>query len=249
MWDSQAQDLHDPLGTRRLWSSSTASTRFDVTVLKSEASSDEMAEGSAGTSDRDLAEAGPSGINREVDRQPTALEVAEGLHSDTNLIASTVREPPWRPTPPPRVPTPVPRNVPTPVPRTSRPVTPTLNNVAGSRPATPALQLMPIAGLLPLAQPPQGDQPEMAIWAERVERAFQNADDTVLPYHGQRVRTGRADAIRAEAERLSRVLRDCYPTAKGTCRPRSRHTVRGWLRCASTSSKQALMPLARTPIR
>ena len=120
-----------------------------------------MAEGSAGTSDRDLAEAGPSGINREVDRQPTALEVAEGLHSDTNLIASTVREPPRRPTPPPRVPTPVPRNVPTPVPRTSRPETPTLNNVAGSRPATPALQLRPIAGLLPLAQPPQGDQPEI----------------------------------------------------------------------------------------
>ena len=191
-WDSQAQDLHEPLGTRRLWSSSTASTRFDVTVVKS----DDMSEGGLGISDRDLAEAGSSGINRQVGQQPLTWEVPEGLNSDTNSVASTVRVPP---------------RIPTPAPRLSRPGTPAIVNPPASQPNTPILQPRALNALQPQAPPVVELQPEIQVWLQRVERAFQDADDTVLLYRGQRVRAGRADDIRAEAERLSRLLRDCHP--------------------------------------
>ena len=59
LWDSAAQALIDPFGERRLWSSSTASTQFDVTVTKTESLSDDMATASHQTSEQVSAVAGP----------------------------------------------------------------------------------------------------------------------------------------------------------------------------------------------
>jgi len=60
LWDSAAQALIDPFGERQLWSSSTASTQFDVTVTKTESLSDDMATASHQTSEQVSAVAGPS---------------------------------------------------------------------------------------------------------------------------------------------------------------------------------------------
>ena len=56
-----AQSLGDPFDHKRLWSSSTTSTHFDVTVVKSESLPDEMATTGSEISERDLLDAGPSG--------------------------------------------------------------------------------------------------------------------------------------------------------------------------------------------
>ena len=62
LWDSAAQSLGDPFDHKRLWSSSTTSTHFDVTVVKSESLPDEMATTGIEISEQDLLDAGPSGI-------------------------------------------------------------------------------------------------------------------------------------------------------------------------------------------
>ena len=88
--------------------------------------------------------------------------------------------------------------VPLPIPkqRTSRPTTPTLHH----RP-TPS----------PRSLRNEGEHPEMEPWALRVDRAFQDADDLVLPYLGKRMQQARIDSVRTEADRIGRTLRDCYP--------------------------------------
>ena len=62
LWDSAAQALIDPFGEKRHWSFSTTSMQFDVTVIKTESLSDNMAAASLQISDQDLTDAGPSGL-------------------------------------------------------------------------------------------------------------------------------------------------------------------------------------------
>ena len=62
LWDSAAQNLEDPFDHMRLWSSSAMSSHFDVTVVKSESLSEDMATAGLQISEEDLRDAGPSGL-------------------------------------------------------------------------------------------------------------------------------------------------------------------------------------------
>jgi hypothetical protein len=134
LWDSGAQALIDPLGQKRLWSSSTASTQFDVTVLKTETDSDEMDGAGSVVSDRERNRAGTSkGMDTaHTGQNHEASDADTQSRQSADTVVNTVR--------------------PTPTPRTSRANTPvlpqlTLGNLAPhaalqpERPPTPLLQL------------------------------------------------------------------------------------------------------------
>ncbi|MBM3937816.1 MAG: hypothetical protein FJ333_04060, partial [Sphingomonadales bacterium] len=55
---------------------------------------------------------------------------------------------------------------------------------------------------------PPPDPPPNQDWVQRVDRAFMEADDLVLPYAGKRIRSSRVGPIRKTAEKVSRTLRD-----------------------------------------
>ena len=110
LWDRAAQSLGDPLDHKHLWSSSTTSTHFDVTVVKSESLPDEMATAGAEISEQDLLDAGPSGIQTGSAPAQRGDTDATGRSVDTVSLVSTD--------------TIVACNIPTPLPCTSHPHTP-----------------------------------------------------------------------------------------------------------------------------
>ena len=57
LWDSAAKILGDSFDNKHLWSSSTTSTHFDVTIVKSESVPNEMATNCVEISDQDLLDA------------------------------------------------------------------------------------------------------------------------------------------------------------------------------------------------
>ena len=128
LWDSGAQNLEDPVANKRLWSSSTASTHFDVTVVKSESSSDDMTATGIEISGRDLRDAGPSGLQTGGTRALQGEPEATGRSIDTASLLSTD--------------TTIARNLPTPAPRNSRPSTPAAPGLQ-PRPLPPLLQHLP----------------------------------------------------------------------------------------------------------
>ena len=89
LWDSAAQSLGDPLDHKRLWSSSTTSTHFDVTVVKSESLPDEMATAGIEISEQDLLDAGASGIQTSSARTQRGDTDATGRMVDTVSLVST----------------------------------------------------------------------------------------------------------------------------------------------------------------
>ena len=190
LWDSAAQSLGDPLDHKRLWSSSTTSTHFDVTVVKSESLPDEMATAGAEISEQDLLDAGPSGIqtgSAPVQRGDTD---ATGRSVDTVSLVSTD--------------TIVARNIPTPLPHTSRPHTPA---VLGPpiRPLTPLLQhrppVPPVAS--PRRFPPEHEVfPDIDLWTQRVDRILMDAEDRVLLYRGVRIALSEVATFRTQASCL-----------------------------------------------
>ena len=200
VWDNSAQALVDPLGINRLWSSSTASTQFDVTVAVPEKPPSDMASGDASSSDLGLGLLGFDERGVAIERQQVGQGNGNGLNSETHSLASTIR----------------PRRIPTPAPRTSRPGTPLLPDGATAPPAsqhprsvTPVLQLRPLP--LQHVQLSQLPDPAMSVWHDQVDRAIQEAEDLVLPYRGAQVRRSVVRSIRSEAERITRVLRHCFP--------------------------------------
>ena len=204
LWDSAAQSLGDPLDHKRLWSSSTTSTHFDVTVVKSESLPDEMATAGAEISEQDLLDAGPSGIQTGSAPAQRGDTDATGRSVDTVSLVSTD--------------TIVARNIPTPLPRTSRPHTPA---VVGPqiRPLTPLLQHRP--PVPPVASPrrfPQEHEvfPDIDLWTQRVDRILMDAEDRVLLYRGVRIAPSEVATFRTQAELLSAQLRDCYPHCNPT---------------------------------
>jgi hypothetical protein len=203
LWDSGAQALTDPLGQKRLWSSSTASTQFDVTVLKTETDSDEMDGAGSVVGERDRIGAGTSkgmdtahnGLNHEASDADTVSR------QSADTIVNNVR--------------------PTPTPRTSRtntPAPPQLaigNNVPcvtlqPERPLTPLLQLRLVP---PPTPPPRTQDPDSSMndWAKRVDRLFMDADDLVLLYNGANVPQSQIETIREAAQTTAAALRDCAP--------------------------------------
>ena len=97
LWDSPAQSLGDPFDHKRLWSSSTTSTHFDVTVVKSESLPDEMATTSIEISERDLLDAGPSGIQAgsalaqqgDTDGAGRSVDTVSLVSTDTNCLQNS----------------------------------------------------------------------------------------------------------------------------------------------------------------
>ena len=67
LWDSAAKILGDSFDNKHLWSSSTTSTHFDVTIVKSESVPNEMATNCVEISDQDLLDAGPSAQQGDTD--------------------------------------------------------------------------------------------------------------------------------------------------------------------------------------
>ena len=110
LWDSGAQNFEDPFANKRLWSSSTASTHFDVTVVKSESLSSDMTASGIEISDRDLRDAGPSGLQTRGARALQGDAEATGRSVDTASLVSTDMT--------------IARKLPTHAPRTSQPSTP-----------------------------------------------------------------------------------------------------------------------------
>ena len=124
LWDSVAQNFVDPFAQKRLWSSSTTSTHFDVTVVKSESLSEDMVTAGLEISDQDLRDAGPSGLQDQGTRALHGDAETTGGSVDTVSLLSTD--------------TILPRKFQTPAPRNSRPNTP----------ATVGLQIRPLTPLL-----------------------------------------------------------------------------------------------------
>ena len=198
LWDSAAQNLEDPFDHKRLWSSSTTSTHFDVTVVKSESLSEDMATAGLQISEEDLRDAGPSGLQVEKNHVPAGSSNAVGGSVDTVSLVSTD--------------TIVHRNLPTPAPRTSRSNTPVVGGLS-VRPHTPLLErrvVTPVASPRRLLQV-QDDPPEMSVWTQRVDRILMDAEDQILLYRGARVPPSELATIRANAEKMAAQLRDCHP--------------------------------------
>ena len=199
LWDSGAQNLEDPVANKRLWSSSTASTHFDVTVVKSESSSDDMTAIGIEISGRDLRDAGPSGLQTGGTRALQGEPEATGRSIDTASLLSTD--------------TTVARNLPTPAPRTSRPSTPAAPGLQ-PRPTTPLLQHRPV--IPPILSPrslmqQHDDAQEMRTWDQRANRLMMDAEDKVLLYHGTKLPPSRLPVIQAIADELLEQLRNCHP--------------------------------------
>jgi len=213
LWDSAAQALIDPFGERRLWSSSTASTQFDVTVTKTESLSDDMATASHQTSEQVSAVAGPSelqssrqrlgatsGSGESVPRTQSREGRLPGGGLDTASLLSTE--------------TIIPRNPPTPAPRTSRTNTPLVPDQGlNLRPVTSLLQLIPVEPPTVSPRhliPPHDNASDMSRWSERVARLIMDAEDKVLLFRGANVPLSQIDTVRADAELIAGELRDCY---------------------------------------
>ena len=197
-WDSTAQDLLDPLAHQRLWSTSTTSTHFDVTVTKSESDSEEMASTRLEISARDLRDAGPSGLNEDM-RAPPGNRNDVGASTDTLSLVSTD--------------TVVPRKIPTPAKRTSRPNTPVVPD-RQTRPGTPLFEDRAV--IPPVVSPrrlllERAGQPVVDLWTQRVDRILMDAEDRVLLYRGVRIAQSETATFRATAELISAQLRDCFP--------------------------------------
>ena len=198
LWDSAAQNLEDPFDHMRLWSSSAMSSHFDVTVVKSESLSEDMATAGLQISEEDLRDAGPSGLQVEKAHVPASNSDAVGGSVDTVLLVSTD--------------TIVHRNLPTPAPRTSRSNTPVVGGLS-VRSHTPLLErrvVTPVASPRRLLQV-QDDPPEMSVWTQRVDRILMDAEDQILLYRGARVPPSELATIRANAEKMAAQLRDCHP--------------------------------------
>ena len=198
LWDSAAQNLEDPFDHKCLWSSLTTSTHFDVTVVKSESLTKDMATAGLQISEEDLRDAGPSGLQVEKNHVPAGSSNAVGGSVDTVSLVSTD--------------TIVHRNLPTPAPRTSRRNTPVVGGL-NARPHTPLLERRVVP---PVVSPrrflqAQEDHPEMSIWTQRVDRILMDAEDQVLLYHGVKLPPSELTAVRTEAQRLTAKLRDCHP--------------------------------------
>lgn len=148
-WDSDAHALENPLDHSRLFSSSTASTQFNVSV----------------PSDLDVSTSPP--------------HLLEGRQSEASSLASTV----------------------IPLART---VTPTM---AGQSDTEQGDQ-----GTGPAENDPHTDEIRRTamVWSQRVDRACRDADDLVLPYKNRKVGSVRAEVIKANADKLTKVLRDAY---------------------------------------
>ena len=83
--------LGDSFDHKRLWSSSTTSTHFDVTVVKSETLPDEMATTGVEISEQDLLDAGPSSIQASSARTQQGEKDGTADRSTQCLLCQQIR--------------------------------------------------------------------------------------------------------------------------------------------------------------
>lgn len=146
LWDNDGQALADPLSQNRLWSSSTSSTQFDVSISPA----------------RTMAPTNPNAPQEQADPP-------EGQESEASSLASTVR--PMGESAPPD----------------------------GER-NNPGAHF----------QDNRRDRSTVNPWPARVERAFRDADDLVMPYRGKKLRSSTAQSVKTSAEQITKTLRDAY---------------------------------------